>query len=400
MDAWRRGPTKPSSPGVIVALACLGAATVTSGVQGIAPAIPAMQAEFSLTDAQISLITSVYLLPSIFSAFIGGLFADRFGARPVFAAGLFVFGAGGLVLLVAHSFWLLLAVRFAQGAAFGVVVALSVSIIGGVAAAGPAAARGQSRRTIAMALAQAVFPVACGLLLAVSWYAPFAIQVITIPLSVVVWLLLPPIAHRRKSSVRGASREALKAPAIVGVQVLGALRFFFAFAVVTYYPVLAVTEVGLTAAVVGLVLGASNLLAAAAAATSAKLAGRWTSVQMIGGCLAVITVCLLGVALSANPVIVIAALLLFGLQDGVYGVAHNVLVTETAPPAVRSTYVGVTGAIRNIGKFAAPLVFGASTLVLSLSNSFLALAGVGLASLTTARSVATTLKRKGPEPEA
>jgi sugar phosphate permease len=119
-------------------------------------------------------------------------------------------------------------------------------------------------------------------------------------------------------------------------------------------------------------------------------------VQLIGGCLAVITVCLLGVALSVNPVIVIAALLLFGLQDGVYGVAHNVLVTETAPPAVRSTYVGVTGAIRNIGKFAAPLVFGASTLVLSLSNSFLALAGVGLASLTTARSVASTLKRRRP----
>jgi MFS family permease len=396
MGAWRGGPTTPASPAVIVALACLGAATVTSGVQGIAPAIPAMQAEFSLTDAQISLITSVYLLPSIFSAFIGGLLADRLGARPVFAVSLLLFGAGGLVLLVAHPFWLLLAVRFAQGAAFGVVVALSVSIIGGVAAAGPAAARGQSRRTIAMALSQAVFPVACGLLLAISWYAPFAIQVIAIPLSLAVWLLLPPITHQRKASVRGASREALKAPAIVGVQILGALRFFFAFAVVTYFPVLAVAEVGLTAAVVGLVLGASNLLAAASAATSARLARRWTSVQLIGGCLAVITVCLLGVALSVNPVIVIAALLLFGLQDGVYGVAHNVLVTETAPPAVRSTYVGVTGAIRNIGKFAAPLVFGASTLVLSLSNSFLALAGVGLASLTTARSVASTLKRRRP----
>ena len=54
------------------------------------------------------------------------------------------------------------------------------------------------------------------------------------------------------------------------------------------------------------------------------------------------------------------ALLLFGIQDGVYGVAHNVLVTELAPAEARASYIGVTGTVRNIGKFTAPMIFGGS----------------------------------------
>jgi sugar phosphate permease len=71
----------------------------------------------------------------------------------------------------------------------------------------------------------------------------------------------------------------------------------------------------------------------------------------------------------------------------VYGVAHNVLVTEMAPPDARATYVGVTGTVRNVGKFTAPLLFGAATLVLTVSQSFFVLGAIGLASLAVARPV-------------
>jgi predicted MFS family arabinose efflux permease len=372
----------------VIMVACLGAAVVTSGVQGVAPVIPAIQGDFGLSAAEVALITSVYLFPSMLSALPAGALADRIGVRPVFAAALALFGLGGIVLLLQQSWWLLLAVRAVQGAAFGVVMALSVSIIGGVVASGTSAAKAQGRRIVYMSAAEAVFPMTAGLLLALAWHAAFLLQVVALPLAVLSWLVLPSVRPGRKAGAKAAVREVLATPAFAGVQVLAALRFIFKFAVLTYYPLLAVNEIGLSGAAVGFALGAASVLTAVMAWLTEKLARRWSPSQLIGACLLAVVVSMVGMGLAQGAVTIVLALLVFGVQDGVFGVAHNVLVTEVAPADLRSTYVGVTGTVRNVGKFAAPMVFGAATLAFTISQSFLVFAGIGVASLAAARQVA------------
>lgn len=397
------------SPSRVIAVASLSSAIVTAGMQGIAPALPAIQDRFDLSSAEVGLVTSVYLLPSVLSALIGGILADRVGARPVIAGSLLLFGLGGGLLLLDVSFWTLLAIRFVQGAAFGAVLSLTVGIIGDVAPSGAAAARGQSRRIIAMAIAEAVLPIAAGLLLAwgLGWSSPFALQLLALPLAVLAWRVLPPLRRSGPAagsdgdgapSRSGGMRAVLKAPAVVGVQVLAAMRFVFKFPVITYYPLLATDQLGLSPATVGLVVGASAAIAAVSAALTEKLAGRWTSAQLIGGSLVVAALAVGGMAVGEWVALAIVAMLVFGAQDGVYGVAHNVLVTELAPPGLRSTYVGLTGMVRNVGKFAAPALFGAATLVLSLTQTFLVLGAAGLASVAVARRVAAVQSRLGPPP--
>lgn len=375
-------------PGAVIAVAAACAAIITSGIQGVAPAIPAIQAHFGLSEAEVGLITGVYLLPGVFSALAAGLLADRYGVRPVFAGALAVFGLGGVVLLFEHTFAFLLAVRFVQGMAFGAVLSVSVAIIGSVAPSGPRAARAQGQRIIAMAGAEAVFPVVAGLVLPLAWYAPFALQVLALPAAVVAWLVLPSVRPTRAvTGARAGARALWESPSFIGVQTLGALRFIFKFAVLTYFPVLAVNRLGMSAAVLGAVLGAASIISATMAWLTKRLAGRWSSSQLIAGCLGVLVLSLSGMALATTSVVVTIAMLLFGVQDGVYGVAHNVLVTELAPPALRTTYVGVTGTVRNVGKFVAPVLFGTATVVLSLSQSFLALAAVAAVSITATRGV-------------
>src|SRR5699024_8079945 len=119
----------------------------------------------------------------------------------------------------------------------------------------------------------------------------------------------------------------------------------FKFAILTYYPVLAVSELRMSTAVVGMVLGTSAVLTAVMAWLTERLAHRWSSAQLIAGCLVVIVVSLTGMALADQPLFVALALLLYGVQDGVYGVAHNVLITEMAPAQARSTYIGLTGTV-------------------------------------------------------
>lgn len=386
-------------PAAVIGIACVGAAVATTGIQGITPAIPAIQEQFALSTAQVGLITSGYLLPSIFSAFLAGMLADRIGLRPVFAASLLVFGLPVPVLFLWQSFESLMAVRFVQGAAFGAVMALSVSIIGGVAPTGAAAARGQSRRIITMTVAEAVFPIAGGLLLVLGWLAPFAVQIVAIPAAVAAWVLLPPLRRASGGTAKARTRDVFDAPSIVGVQVLGALRFIFKFSVLTYYPLVA-ADAGLSGIAIGFVMGASGLIAAVTAAFTERLARRWSSAKQIGGSLGVAALSVAVMAVAVDPMLAVVAIVLFGLQDGVYGVAHNVLVTELSPPGARSAYVGVTGTVRNVGKFIAPLSFGAVTLVLTVSQAFLVLVGVGAVSLLVARSVDDTLSRIPAEPDA
>src|SRR5690606_8465694 len=101
-----------STPGRVITIACVGASIVTSGVQGIAPAIPAIQAHFGLAAAEVALITSLYLFPSMLSALPAGVLADRIGIRPVFSGALLVFGIGAALLLVMNGIWALLILRF------------------------------------------------------------------------------------------------------------------------------------------------------------------------------------------------------------------------------------------------------------------------------------------------
>jgi predicted MFS family arabinose efflux permease len=379
--SWFRSPS-----GRIVAAACLASAVVTTGIQALAPAIPAIQDEFDLSAAQVALFTSVYLFPSMFSALLAGALADRIGTRPVFSGALLVYGLGAVVLVLDPGFAVLLAVRFVQGAAFGAVLSMSVGIIGSIVASGPRAARAQGQRIIVMASTEAVLPAAAGAMLALAWYAPFALQLLALPVALLCWLVLPSGRPARKKGA-GGMRAVAGAPAFAGVQLLAALRFVFKFAILTYFPLLAVDEVGLSPAVLGVALGIASAVSAVTAWLTEKLAHRWSSAQLIAACLLALVVSVVAMAFAAAPALALLALLLYGIQDGVYGVAHNVLVTELAPAGARATYVGVTGTVRNIGKFTAPMIFGAATLVLTVSQSFLVLAAIGVASLAVTRPV-------------
>lgn len=379
--SWVRSPS-----GRIVAAACLASAVVTSGVQGVAPAIPAIQAEFDLSAAQVALFTSVYLFPSMFSALLAGALADRIGTRPVFSGALALYGLGAVVLVLEPGLDVLLAVRFLQGAAFGAVLSMSVAIIGSVVPSGPLAARAQGRRIIVMASAEAVLPAAAGAMLAIAWFAPFALQLLALPVALLCWLVLPSVRPIRKKGA-GGIRAVAGTPAFAGVQLLAALRFVFKFAILTYFPLLAVDEVGLSPAVLGIALGISSVVSAVTAWLTEKLAHRWSSAQLIAACLVALVASVVAMAFAVGPVLALLALLVYGVQDGVYGVAHNVLVTELAPAGARATYVGVTGTVRNVGKFTAPVIVGAATLVLTVSQSFLVLAVIGVASLAVTRPV-------------
>jgi MFS family permease len=355
------------------------------GIQLILPALPAMQDEFSLSDGEVALVTSVYLLPSVAFAFISGLLADRFGRRLIYAVALGVFGLAGLAQLIVPSFAVFLLLRLVQGAAFAAIHPLSITMIGDMLT-GMEQVSAQGHRVVAMSLGDTLLPVVGGAMVALGWHAPFALQALALPLAVAAWFGLPAGKVAEHSAVVHVKElvRVLHNATTLSLQVAGFLRMFFKFAFMTYLPIVLVGGRGMTPTFVGVALGGAALCGTVVAALSGPLV-RWVPPsRLMAFSLVLISGAFVGIALGgASPVLTLAASLAFGAADGGYGVLQNAAVTQAISDDMRATFVAATGSVRNFGKFLAPSLLGLSTLVLPLEVAFLLLAFLALLALWT-----------------
>ncbi|MFS0722430.1 MFS transporter [Paenibacillus sp. 1P07SE] len=76
--------------------------------------LPQIRDEFSVTNAQVSWVTSAYTLIYGIGTVIYGKLADRFKLKNLLTFGLLLFAAGSVVGLTAQAFWMVLAGRVIQ----------------------------------------------------------------------------------------------------------------------------------------------------------------------------------------------------------------------------------------------------------------------------------------------
>lgn len=363
-------------------LAHLAGAVTLGGVQGIVPALPAIQAALSLSDAQIGLVNSVYLLPSVILAIPAGLLMDRIGRRPVLVVSLVLFGAAGALALLAPSFEVLLVLRALQGIAFASALPLSVTLIGDLLT-GIAQVREQGVRMVVLTISDVVLALVGGALVVLSWNAPFAIHLLALPLAVLVWLDrgtdVKPSGDGGTFGLRGLAR-LLRTRLAVAVQSVALIRFFFKFALLTYAPVLLFAR-GWSSTAIAVGLAVMATAATLAAVASKRVLHRWPATTVLAASLVITAACFVILATLDAALASAVALLVLGLAEGSLGVVSNAMVVEGAGDSERALFVASSAALKNLGKFAAPALLSAATLVMPLTWAFLAVAGIALATL-------------------
>jgi predicted MFS family arabinose efflux permease len=379
-----------------VEIAVTAAATVSlTGVQGVAPALPALQAELGITAAEISLVTIAYVLAAALIAFPVSAFGDRFGERPVIAAALAVFGLCGPAVFLVDALVPFVVLRFVQGAAFGVVLSLSIAAVSHSTDA-VELARSQRTRLVAMAAGEVVFPIVSGAVLVfASWQWVFALQAAALPVAMLCWWALPagrpspvPVTARSdapRGGFAGAALGALGTPFGAAVQVPGFVRFFVKFTILSYVPLLAADAFGMTPLQIAFMIGGSAFVAASVAIFVPWLLRR----SSVGGLtffalvLAALPIALLpatGFVGAAGAALLAALVVASGLGDGLLGVLNNVSASLAAPPGARSAFLGATGSIRNLGKLVAPALLGVLTVVMPIGGAIAVVGALGLAS--------------------
>ncbi len=366
----------------------LGAIVAQTGVQLIAPSLPIMRDALGLTNAQLALVTSVYLLPGALAAIPAGLLADRIGRRRVFGWSMVGLGLAGIALQFAtHSFTLFLSIRFVQGLTFAGLMPLTMTILGD-AFTGAALIGAHGRRTVALHLGDGMLPIVGGLFVAIGWRAPWLGQLLAIPFGLVV---LAKLTDPRSLTVSTTTRIGLRASlslyrsgAILALQFLGFLRMFLKFGIVTFIPLLLIDERGLSPAFAGLVIGVVALTATLPAIAAGRIArvARPTTFVAVG--VAAAGVALGVIAMAPGAAIILVASVVYGMADGLSGVYLNSFVSAATDTEHRGSFIAATGAVRNFAKFMAPATLGAMTLVVPLSTSFLIMALIMLASASMA----------------
>jgi DHA1 family bicyclomycin/chloramphenicol resistance-like MFS transporter len=105
------------NPGPLFAFA-LGAITLFGplSIHLFLPAMPAVKAEFGISEAVAQLTLSVTLFGMAFLTLVYGSLSDRYGRRSVLMWSMALFLAGSAATLVADNVWLLVAGRFLQAA--------------------------------------------------------------------------------------------------------------------------------------------------------------------------------------------------------------------------------------------------------------------------------------------
>lgn len=219
---------------IIVCLALLLEGMSTSGIN---VQLGALRTELSLSDGELQLVASAFLIAYAGLLPIAGALADRLDRRRVFLAGIALFGVGCVVCAGAPSSGLLIAGRVIQGAGAALSAPAALALI--TAGLPTGAAR---NRAVAIYGAMGAVGFSLGLVIpgaAVEWFGWRWSFLISVPAVILVFVAT--------YGIRSVSSRAKGSPDVVGAVLLTAalmLTVHFVGAITTLPLIVLATEAG------------------------------------------------------------------------------------------------------------------------------------------------------------
>lgn len=350
-------------------------------VSSVAPAFPQVVEVFGLSQIQVGWIVTAYSLPGIVSAPLSGVLADRVGRKRVLVPTLLVFGLAGGACALARTFSLLLLLRVFQGAAAAPLVGLAVTMIGD-------RYEGRTRATAigynasVLNVGTAAYPAIGGGLAALTWYWPFALPLLAIPvgLTLAARLSSPPLDRASTlSKYLGVARRQLTDRRVAGLLGINLGIYILIFGgLLTYLPTLLDLRFGAPAPVAGGVIAVGSVASGVVASQIGRIRGAVSERRLIQGSLV-----LDAVALALMPIIptvwgVGGASLLFGAAQGLNQPALQTRLTELASDASRGIVLSLNGMVLRLAQAIGPFLLGSALIVGGIEAIFYAAAVAAL----------------------
>ena len=364
------------------------------------PAMPKAAEALGASESAVALSVTTFLIGLGLGQLVAGPVSDGRGRRPTLLAGLVVFTASALACLVAPSVAVLVAVRFAQGAAAAFGLAIPNAMVTDYAR-GREAARLFSWIVIIGGVAPLVASLTgAQMLRLLGWRGPFvALAAISVVALVCVALWLPESLPRERR-VTGGLRSALRTMAtltrdarFMGYAFTGACVYVVFFAYLGGSSFVLQHGYGVSATTYSILFAVNALGMLAAGQTNHRLLARFSPQRLLavgltayaGAGIAVLVAALsgtLGLWGLAVPFFVIVASMGVILPD-------LTALTLSLHPEVAGTAAAYFGALRlGLGALAMPLIGIGGTVTATSMAIMMAVAGAAALALfvLTARS--------------
>ena len=332
----------------------------TIGIASLLPALPLLADTFGVPLASTWSVIAVFALPGLLCVPIAGVLADRIGRKRVLLPALALFAVGGLACAFAQSYTQLLVFRFIQGAgasAFGLMYTTLIADTW----QGSERLTIMSHSAVALGLGTAASPALGGALAMLDWRLPFLLPLAALPL-IVLACRLPLLkagtsisfrAYVGACLARARDRQTL---ALLGLTLLTFIML--AGPVITSLPILAEQKFKAAPLEIGLILALASLGAGLAALWLPRLYRRHSARSLLLAAMALYVTGFICIALAPALWLLVPAVLLYGLAQGLNIPLVSTLLTGQAEDGQRASLMALNGVLLRLGQTIGPAVFG------------------------------------------
>lgn len=343
------------------------------GVASITPALPQISKTLNLSQAQVALLISAFTFPGIFLAPVAGVVADRLGRKTVLVPALFIFAIAGFAIFFVHNFHYIILLRVVQGIGGAPLGSINTTLIADFFK-GKQRPQAMGYNASVLSLSTATYPLVGGILAGITWYFPFVMPLLAIPvgLFVVMGIREPKIEKPSdlKQYFKAISKNIFKRE-IIAIFILGTLTFIILYgAFITYLPFLLDQKFDFPAPKIGIVLSLSSVTTAMLATQVGKLTWRYGSLTLLK--MAFFLYCLVNLLLPGinNIYILILPILLFGSAQALNIPSLQTTLANLTPDNQRGAFMSLNGMVIRLGQTLGPLIIGVGYSLKGLNGAY------------------------------
>ncbi len=363
------------------------------GVMGgglIAPALPAIAEAFQVSEGNIGLVLSLYTFAAAVSLPFIGYFLDRIGRRKVGLACLFIDGIGGLAIIMAPNFPVLLIMRFLQGIGIAGLIPVAMTIFKDLFV-GDKKLKLMGYLTGAISIGAVIIPSLGGFLASIDWRLVFAVYGLSIILGLIFLFKLPETSPLINNDSTGRSNpdienspleyfksllDIFKIAKIRNIMIHSLTIYFMLYALITFLPIYLVTGHGFSEFFSGLAISLQGLFSAILSSRASFIAKylNWRQRSTLGYFL--IGVCFLLLPFWPNSSYLVSlSFIIYGTGMGIVSPTIYNRATELPPPEISGLVISVFNTMKFIGMTLSPFILG---LILIFTELEIVFIGVGI----------------------
>lgn len=354
------GAKPASTSGRNATILFLSALTIMAGAT-IAPALPAIEAYFSDSPNAAILTRLVLTIPALFIALcapFAGIFADRYGRRPVALLAVVLYGLSGLSGVFVDSLFGMLVGRALLGVSVAGIMTVATALVGDYFS-GPARDRFMGLQAAFIGFGGLFFLTGGGLLAEFHWRAPFLVYAVAFALlPAILTFIHEPLraAEARQEVKRERSAGPIITLPLAAVLMAAALNSVVFYLMPTQLPFHLNALGGTTPTVVGAILGAMTLTSSIMALLYGRVR-RYMGIAAIFALSFAITATGLGIiAMAGSSAAVVPGAVIVGCGLGLIMPNLASAAMAMAAETQRGRVAGMLTACIFLGQFISPLI--------------------------------------------